>query len=60
MPTWSYIGIGFIMGLILFLAMYRYGPAGIDGLRWMYVSYGLGAAFIASPAFVMLLLRNVD
>ena len=60
MPAWAYVGIGFIVGLILFLAMFRYAPVGLNGIRWVFISCGLGAAFLVSPAFVWLLLRGAD
>ena len=59
MSSWAYTGIGFIVGLVLFLAMFRYAPLGMNGIRWVFVSFGLGAASLLAPATVYLMLRNI-
>ena len=59
MNAWVLGIAGFLAGLVIFFVMFRYAPFG-GALRWVFVSYGLGAAFVAAPAFVTLLLRSID
>ena len=60
MGAWALAGLGFCAGIIIFLLMFRYAPAGTSGIRWIFISTGLGTAFLACPGAVWLLLRGMD
>ena len=56
MTGWLLGGAGFVAGVIIFFAVfYLLGRLGA-AFGWVYVSYGLGAAFIVAPAALMFLL----
>ena len=60
MSGWALGAVGFVVGLVVFVAVFRYAPSVVGGLRWVFVSYGLGAAFILAPAAVTLLLSGTE